>query len=70
MSLLQKLRNQKLQKAILVTVMSLALGFHGNSQVYASYIAGEGASTEGQNSTVVGDNASSSSAIGSFKHRI
>ena len=65
MSLLKKLRNQKLQKAILVTVMSLALGFHGNSQVYASYIAGEGASTEGQNSTVVGDNASSSSAIGS-----
>ena len=65
MSLLKKLRNQKLQKAILVTVMSLALGFHGNSQVYASYIAGEGASTKGQNSTVVGDNASSSSAIGS-----
>ena len=57
MSLLKKLRNKKLQKAVLASVMVLSLGFWGNGKVFA-YQAGTGAQAL-NGSTAVGDNAKS-----------
>ena len=57
MSLLKKLRNKKLQKAVLASVLVLSLGFWGNSKVFA-YQAGTGAQAL-DGSTAVGDNAKS-----------
>ena len=57
MSLLKKLRNKKLQKAVLSSVLVLSLGFWGNGKVFA-YQAGTGAQAL-NGSTAVGDNAKS-----------
>ena len=56
MSLLKKLRNKKLQKAVLASVMVLSLGFSVNDKVYAGYQAGDNASA-GTNDVAIGENA-------------
>lgn len=75
MSLLKKLRNKKLQKVVLTSVLTLSLGFGVNNQIYAGSVhAGEGATAtiffgvaigdgsnaEGQYSTAVGSGANAS----------
>ncbi len=56
MSLLKKLRNKKLQKAVLSSVLVLSLGFSLNDRVYAGYQAGDNASA-GSNDVAIGENA-------------
>ena len=56
MSLLKKLRNKKLQKAVLASVMVLSLGFSLNDRVYAGYQAGDNANA-GSNDVAIGENA-------------
>ena len=56
MSLLKKLRNKKLQKAVLSSVLVLSFGFSLNDRVYAGYQAGDNASA-GSNDVAIGENA-------------
>lgn len=56
MSLLKNLRNKKLQKAVLSSVLVLSLGFSINDRVYAGYQAGDNASA-GSNDVAIGENA-------------
>ena len=56
MSLLQKLRNQKLQKAVLTSVMALSIGFGVNNETYAGYQVA-GGSANGDKAIAIGSNA-------------
>ena len=56
MSLLKKLRNKKLQKAVLASVLVLSSAFSVNDKVYAGYQAGDNASA-GTNDVAIGENA-------------
>lgn len=60
MSLLQKLRNQKLQKAVLTSVMALSIGFGVNNETYAGYQVA-GGSANGDKAIAIGSNAVASS---------
>ena len=60
MSLLKKLRNKKLQKAVLSSVLVLSLGFSLNDRVYAGYQVA-GGSTTGDKAIAIGSNAVASS---------
>ena len=56
MSLLKKLRNKKLQKAVLSSVLVLSLGFSLNDRVYAGYQVA-GGSANGDKAIAIGSNA-------------
>lgn len=56
MSLLKKLRNKKLQKAVLTSVMALSLGFGANNETYAGYQVA-GGSANGDKAIAIGSNA-------------
>ena len=56
MSLLQKLRNKKLQKAVITSVMALSLGFGVNNETYAGYQVAGGSAT-GDKAIAIGSNA-------------
>ena len=60
MSLLKKLRNKKLQKAVLSSVLVLSLGFSLNDRVYAGYQVAGGSAT-GDKAIAIGSNAVASS---------
>ena len=57
MSLLQKLRNKKLQKAVLTSIFGLSLGFLVNDIAYARTNIGDGSSATGSSAVAVGDEA-------------
>lgn len=60
MSLLKKLRNKKLQKAVLTSVLALSLGFGVNNETYAGYQVAGGSAT-GDKAIAIGSNAVASS---------
>ena len=57
MSLLKKLRNKKLQKAVLTSIFGLSLGFLVNDIAYARTNIGDGSSATGSSAVAVGDEA-------------
>ena len=60
MSLLKKLKNKKLQKAVLTSVLALSLGFGVNNETYAGYQVAGGSAT-GDKAIAIGSNAVASS---------